>query len=301
MTAPAKKFAILFADVCGSTALYEQLGDSKARQLIADCLDTMIDKTNVAHGALVKTIGDEIMCIFPSAEDAMNAACAMQEAVENNRSHDGPLMHIRIGFHYGDVIREDNDVFGDTVNVAARVTAITRASQILTTRAASDALPPDLREKTCQIMRAELKGKQEELDIFRVSWEADDTQRTRIGTAASRRTEKVVELALRYRDQSILLNEQRKSVLLGRDSTCDILSRSEYASRQHARIELRSGKFILTDQSTNGTYVRFADGQTVRLAREELVLHSSGIINLGQSYSPSSDSPVEFSAKVENV
>ena len=296
MSQHTEKLSVMFADICGSTSLYEQLGDGEARRLIAKCIALMLDKVSAAQGTLIKTIGDEIMCTFASPEDTLSACCSMQDAVENGDDWDGPPMHIRIGFHYGDVIREAGDVYGDTVNVAARVASITRAGQILTTRAAAEALPPAMRDKTSQIMRAELKGKQEQLDIFRVAWEADDTQRTRIGIPAFRKTQEGCELLLRYGEQSIRIADgQHQSILLGRDNACDIPVKNDFASRQHARIEFRFGKFVITDQSTNGTFVRFADGQTVRLAREDLVLHSSGTISLGQSYTDNPSDLIEFS------
>ena len=291
-----EKLAVMFADICGSTSLYDRLGDDSARMLISKCITMMLSKVAANKGTLIKTIGDEIMCTFHTAEDAMNAACAMQITVENDHQADEHPMHIRIGFHYGDVICETGDVFGDTVNVAARVASITRASQILTTQAVSISLPPELREKTHQIMRAELKGKQEEQDIYRVAWEADDTLRTRIGTPNYRKTQEGNgELTLRYRDRSFKINENHKSAVLGREEACELLVKHDYASRQHARIEFRFGKFVIADQSTNGTYIRFSDGHSVRLAREELVLRGSGTISLGQPYSESPADVVEFS------
>jgi class 3 adenylate cyclase len=291
-----EKLAVMFADICGSTSLYDRLGDEMARRLIAKCIAIMVDKVTACQGTLIKTIGDEIMCTFPSAENAMNAACIMQTTIENGNHGEEHPMHIRIGFHYGDVICEAGDVFGDTVNVAARVASITRASQILTTMAAANSLPPELRNKTYQTMRAELKGKQEQQDIFRVAWEADDTLRTRIGTPTYRKLQDGNgELTLRYREQSFKINEQHKSAVLGREEVCDILVQHDFASRQHARIEARFGKFIIADQSTNGTYVRFTDGHSVRLAREELVLHGSGSISLGQAFSENPSDVVEFS------
>ena len=295
MSQHTEKLAVMFADICGSTSLYDRLGDDLARRLISKCIAMLVDKVSANQGTLIKTIGDEIMCTFPSAENAMNAACAMQNTLENDTQGEDHPMHIRIGFHYGDVICEPGDVYGDTVNIAARVASITRACQILTTRAVSNVLPPDLRDITHQIMRAELKGKQEQLDIFRVAWEADDTLRTRIGTPALRKPQEgVAELTLRYREQSFTINEQHKSAVLGREEACDILVKSDFASRQHARIELRFGKLIIADLSTNGTYIRFADGNLVRLAREELVLRGSGSISLGQPYSENTSDVVEF-------
>ena len=291
-----EKLAVLFADICGSTALYDKLGDDLARRLIARCITTMVGETPACQGKLIKTIGDEIMCTFPSAESAMQAACAMQRAVENGKPVDGHQMHIRIGFHYGDVIIESGDVFGDTVNVAARVAAITRAGQIMTTMAAVNALPPDLRGKTRQVMRAEFKGKQEHLDISIVVWEQDDMLSTRIGMPAFRKSpDNNDELILSYREQSLKVNKERRSVVLGRGEICDIIVQNDFASRQHIRIELRFGKFVIVDQSTNGTYIRFSDGNIIRLTREEVILQGSGSISLGQSYSENPGELVEFS------
>lgn len=296
MSQHIEKLAVLFADICGSTALYENLGANLARRLIAQCIATMTGEIPAFHGTLVKTIGDEVMCTFPSAEAALHAACAMQRAVENGSYEGGHPMHIRVGFNYGDVICESGDVFGDTVNVAARVAAITRAGQIMTTQTVVSALPPALQEKMRQIMRAEFKGKREKLDIFMVVREKEDMQSTRIGIPAFRKSpDNIDEMSLRYSDQSLKVNKERRSVVLGRGDTCDIVVESDFASRQHIRIELRFGKFVVVDQSTNGTYVRFSDGNVVRLSREEMTLRGSGSISLGQPYSENPAELVEFS------
>ncbi|OGS80145.1 MAG: hypothetical protein A2Z94_01935 [Gallionellales bacterium GWA2_55_18] len=297
-----EKLAVLFADICGSTALYDNLGDDMARRLIARCIATMTGEIPAYQGVLVKTIGDEIMCTFPSAEAAFNAACAMQHAVEHGKAEDNQQMHIRVGFHYGDVIRESGDVFGDTVNVAARVAATARASQIMTSKAVVDALPPSLHERTRQVMRAEFKGKQEQFDIFIVIWEMDDMLSTRIGTPAFRKSpENIDELTLSYRDRAIKINKERRSVVFGRGDTCDFVVQNSFASRQHARIELRFGKFFIVDQSTNGTYIRFGDGSVVRIAREEMILQGAGSISMGQSYAENPAELVEFSIVSNHV
>ncbi|MDO8312914.1 MAG: adenylate/guanylate cyclase domain-containing protein, partial [Sideroxyarcus sp.] len=114
--------AILFADISGSTALYDSLGNEQALQLVTHTLDILTQEMAAHHGTLIKTIGDEIMCSFPNVTDAINAACAMQLAIENQRPGGEHIICIRIGLHYGEVIFEDGDVYGDAVNIAARVT-----------------------------------------------------------------------------------------------------------------------------------------------------------------------------------
>lgn len=295
MSHHTKKLAVLFADICGSTALYEELGDKAARKLISECISLMKREIDAHQGTLVKTIGDEVMCTFPSAEAAFNAACAMQHAARTYRRSNEKPMSLRIGFHYGDVIMEPGDVFGDTVNIAARVAYLTRADQILTTHAAGEALPPELKEKTRFITRSELKGKQETLDIFLVAWERDNEMSTRVMTHSSRKLPRSCgELVLRYRDYSLNINKERRKAIIGRDATCDIIVVGDLISRQHAAIELRSGKFVLSDQSANGTHIRFADGHEVLIAREEVTLLGKGTISLGQPYAENPVELVEF-------
>jgi adenylate cyclase len=296
MSQHLEKLAVLFADICGSTALYENLGDDLARKTISRCINTMVGKISVYQGTLIKTIGDEIMVTFPSAEAAFHAACAMQAAVANEQPSNGVPLHIRIGFNYGEVINETGDVFGNTVNVAARVAAITRAGQIMSTQAVFDAVPGDLRNKMRQIMRAEFKGKQELHEIYQVICIQEDMLNTRIGIPAYRKSpDNNEELTLRYRDQTIKINKERRSVVLGREETCDLIVQNDLASRQHVRIELHFGKFIIADQSTNGTYIRSNDGNVVHITREETVLRGNGSISLGQSFAERPTDLVVFS------
>ncbi len=297
-----EKLAVLFADICGSTALYDSLGDDLARKMISRCINTMTDKVSAYQGTLIKTIGDEIMVTFPSAEAAFHAACAMKVAVESDRPSGDIPLQIRIGFNFGETIKESNDVFGNTVNIAARVTAITRAGQIMTTQPVFDALPPDLQGKLRQIMRAEFKGKQEYQEIYMVICEQEDTLSTRCGIPAYRKSaDNIDQMLLRYRDQSLKVNKERRSVALGRGELCDIVVQNDLASRLHIHIELRFGKFIIADQSTNGTYIRFSSGNVVHITREETALHGKGSISLGQSFAENPAEVVEFSISSNQV
>lgn len=287
----------MFADISGSTALYDNLGDVPAQRLISKCIAMMTNEILAHQGVVVKTIGDEIMCTFPSGENAFNAACAMQHAVKNANQGSSQPMYVHIGFHYGDVICEAGDVFGDTANVAAHVVKITRANQILATQTVIDALPPGLQSKTRPIRRSKFKGKQEQFDIFLISWGAEDMESTRIGIPAFRKAqddESNNELMLRYRDHSYVVSKRHRTVILGREAICQIVVQSDFASRQHVRIEFRLGKFYIVDQSTNGTYIRFKNGNVVCITCDEMVLKGSGSLSMGQSFSEPAVDPVEF-------
>lgn len=302
MSQRVEELAVLFADICGSTSLYENLGDEPARKLIFQCINTMSESILACQGTLIKTIGDEVMATFPSAEAAFHAACSIRAAVENFRPVGGLPLHIRIGFNFGPVIKESNDVFGNTVNVASRVAAITRAGQIMATQAVLDALPADLHSKMRPILRAELKGKHDPLDLYQVIFEQEDTSSTRIGMPAFRKSpDNIDELTLRYRGRLIKVNRECSSVVLGRDDTCDMVVQNELASRLHINIELRFGKFIIADRSTNGTYVRFSDGNVAHITREEIYLQGNGSISLGQSFAENPSDAIEFSISSTDV
>ena len=291
------QLSILFADISGSTALYDKLGNERALQLITRTLDILILEMAKHQGTLIKTIGDEIMCTFPDVATAVIAAQAMQFALEGQSHANGHQIYVRIGIHYGDVIQESGDVFGDAVNVAARVAAITRARQILTTQAVVDMLPQELRHSARPVMRAELRGKETALNVFQIIWEKDDTMSTRIGMSTFRKPaepERKNELLLRYRQQVLTLNEQQRSALLGRDESCNLVIQSKLASRQHGRIEYSYGKFLYTDHSANGTYIRFSDSQAIQLHQQQIVLHGSGSISLGQSFAEAPTEVIEY-------
>ena len=275
--------AIVFADISGSTRLYETLGDAVARELVSQCLGLMTEFIHKHNGTVIKTIGDEIMCVFPTADQAVESTMAMQEAVTDDLPRINPNtpaeLSIRVGFHYGSCILEGGDVFGDAVNVAARMAGLAKGQQIITTRDTAEALSPILASSTRHLDRIPVKGKAEELDIFEVIWQPEDV--TRIATGLLSTGNKNVVMSLRYRSKEIRLDANSGVLVMGRGKKADLIVNDSMASREHARIECRRGKFILTDQSTNGTYVLTEEGPAY-LRREELQVTGSGRIALGR-------------------
>jgi adenylate cyclase len=295
MNSVQQNAAILFADISGSTALYDRLGNELALQLVTRTIGILTGEMAARQGKLIKTIGDEIMCVFPNAIAAVDAACAMQAAVEKQYSGGKHPIHVRIGIHCGEVILEGGDAWGDTVNIAARITSITRARQVMTTHKVVELLPERLRKNARQVMRTEFRGKEEAFDVFQILWEQEDTVSTRIGMSAFRKpTESRHELMLRYRQRVVTVSEKVKSVMLGRGDDCDLMILNNLASRQHARIEYNFGKFLLTDHSVNGTYIRFSDEQVVQLNHQQIVLHGAGMISLGQPFSEDPAEVIEY-------
>jgi adenylate cyclase len=299
MSAPVKSQAILFADISNSTRLYDRLGDVVARDLVARCLEAMTAEVGGHGGTLVKTIGDEILATFPGAEAAVAAACSIQRDLSGGIPGATVALSVRIGIHYGPVILEHGDVFGDAVNVAARITAMALPAEILASREATDACGtaggPTLSPPAWPMRRATIKGRDEPLELRRIAWAVDQDDATRIiGTQFTQWQKAPERLFLRYADREFSVDAARPQAILGRGGSSQIPVASKLASRQHARVDFTLGRFILADQSVNGTYVRFADGQEVRLQREHLILRGSGIISLGQPVDDAAQDGVSF-------
>jgi len=278
------KCAILFADVAGSTKLYEDVGDDKARAMISHCIDSMSKSTQAMRGRVIKTIGDEVMCVFVDADSAVKAAYDMQETISNDFSH-GRALAIRVGAHFGPAILEaDGDIFGDAVNVAARMAGIAKAGQIIVSEDTVERLSDELKSDAREFDRAPIKGKKEHMIIYEVVWQQEDVTRMAApGVIAPAMVNQSTRMKLRWRDKSIELTNNTGVTVIGRGDQADFIIDDKLASRMHARIEVRRGKFVVVDQSTNGSFVKTNDGREVYLRREELHLVGAGCISLGRS------------------
>ncbi len=128
---------MLFADVSGSTRLYETAGDAAALDAIGRCIERLSQAAESTGGRVLKTMGDEVMVLFPTPDAAASAASEMHAAVDTLPPVNGTKLGVRIGFHSGPVIQRDNDVFGDTVNLAARLVEQAQKGQIITSHETS--------------------------------------------------------------------------------------------------------------------------------------------------------------------
>jgi len=292
------KLTILFADVCGSTKLYETLGDAIARDTVAKCVTIMGEETARQKGRVVKTIGDEVMSVFEDPSAATDAASSMQERISAGLMVEGKSINISIGFHYGPVIVEaDGDVYGDAVNTAARMAGQAKAAQILTTASTVEKLSDTWKASTRQIDLATVKGKKDEIAMIEILWQREDV--TRMSTSFKPTSDKVnkAKLMLRYREQQVEVSESNPSVVMGRAEENDLVVKNTLISRLHARVEYRKGNFVLVDQSINGTYVRTSGGEELFVRRDNYPIKGNGIIGLGQRLAPESPDAISFQSE----
>jgi adenylate cyclase len=288
--------AILFADVVGSTQLYDKFGDTKASERVAQCLEVMKDATHQYNGTVIKTIGDEVMSTFPTVEEAMGASVMMQSRITADNKHEGRIpVSIRIGCHFGPVVQEQNDIFGAAVHTANRMTSQAKARQIIISGGTVEKMSPELRKQTRQIDVATVRGKLDEVALYELLWNPEEAT-SMLPTIEWENQRKASKLVLTFRDQSIEISDKHKTVILGRAEDNDLVIKGNLISRIHAKVEMRRGKFMLVDQSTNGTFVQNVQGEETFIRRDSTELQGEGTIGLGRAEAPGSSLAVHFKA-----
>ena len=273
---------VLFADVSGSTKLYEQVGDSAAHAAIDGCVKLFSSVTEQHGGRVIKTIGDEVMSIFPSASVAGKAAVEMQLAVHAMP----PVGKLRLGVRIG---LQPGPWSSATATSSATPSTSPRASRRWPRAARSSPRSrPSSSSSRCQKMDCRslyaipVKGKERGSGAVRGALvghrRRDQLVAQRTTTVAGR------QLRIVYHGQTILVSDERRTLVLGRDAAnADLVVPDRMASRTHCEIERRQGKFVVTDRSANGTYITIDGDTELVLRREEAMLRHHGVIALGQS------------------
>ncbi len=256
---------VLFADLSGGTDFCDTVGDSAGQQAIELCVKLCTALTEQHGGRVVKAADDEVMAIFPDASAAGG---------------------VRIGMHYGPVDERDGEVFGDTVNMAARLTEMAERDQIVASLETVDLLTPIQKMDCRKLFSVPMKGK-DDVGVCEIMWsDADDATQL----AARRATTDAGErMRLVYRTRVVTLDAGKGSVVLGRESSADVVVAERKASRAHCEITSREGGFVLKDTSQNGTFLSIDGEKEVVLRGDETILRGHGFIALGQSRSTAAE------------
>lgn len=287
------KGAVLFADICDSVLMYEHHGNTRGVEIAKQSMERMIEITEGNAGSVIRTQGDGVKSIFPTADSAYDAAVKMQS------SHRDRLCGIKVAFSFGEILTAQDDVFGDTVHLASRLLGLARSGEILLPGETVNGLSPNRQASTRLLDTTRVKGKSKPIDVFSVVEIGEGTQST---TSTLVTTQLSPANAIASQNTLVLLHsggEYRyettdRALLIGRAETCNLVVGSNYASRLHALIELKRNYFLLTDQSTNGTYVTNQDSEAVFLKRESLQLIGHGVISLGRPASSALDDVIRF-------
>lgn len=280
MQTTEQRVAILFADICDSTPLYESSGDWSALSVIAGCLDELAELAERFGGSVIRSKGDDLLCTFAVPSAALDAAEAMIGAYGSG----SPAIHV--GIHFGQVIQARKDIFGDAVNVAARMLALAKQGEIVVSRELADVLPDRDYDRLALLGKQMLKGKQESIEVYSMVLDGGDATQMVRGSGASEidappdtlMPSVVVELS--YGDRRVIVRDGERC-LIGRSGRCDLVIDAPSVSREHAWIEVQAGRAVLTDQSTTGSWVIDLDGTHTTLRRQAGTLGQAGTIRLG--------------------
>jgi adenylate cyclase len=282
LSATSSECAVLFADLKDSTALYERLGVNDAFTLIKRCLEAMGLAVQQAGGRLVKNTGDGIMAVLEDAETAAAVSLAIHKAMHAGSQLPEVGVSVRIGFCFGPVVDSDADVFGETVNLAARLCEMGSPSMSMTTRDTASMLGKNWQHMLRPGPPVMLKGISRQIDIVQLLFElgGDLTAISRIEHGAQESSQ--AELRLYSNGNAIVLCGESFRLTLGRDPSVDVRVNDPRASRNHCEIVRRSGRTVLIDHSSNGTFVSIEGEREFMICREETVLHGHGSISFGQ-------------------
>ncbi|MHC4550778.1 MAG: adenylate/guanylate cyclase domain-containing protein [Planctomycetota bacterium] len=283
MTEATVKETVLFADIAGSTRLYEEQGDKAARGLIMSCLGLMASIVRNCGGRVVERIGDEILCTFTDADLAATAACALQTEVAFAHIK-GKLpcpMRIRIGFAHGPVIESKEGIFGNTVHSAARLASLAKPGQTLTTKTTLARLNPDFARSSRFFDSVVLKGQRGEQEIHELVWSVTATSKSQLYPAARKAKRDTLGVELECGGRTCRVDANAPRLELGRDPACDLCVDGISVSQLHAIVVWNRGKVWLEDISTNGTFIE-PEGASPTLTHHEVVpLRGSGTLRLG--------------------
>jgi class 3 adenylate cyclase len=290
-----RETTVLFAAAIGGADLYAKAGDVAAADALARCMDVLGEASSKAGARVVKRTPDKLMALAADADTAVEAAAAMHQAMMRYPPLAGVRLALGVAFHHGPVIQKDSDVFGDTVNLAARLVELAGRGQIITTRETARDLGGLYRPWIRDLYATDIKGRSEKVELVELVWQADPDE---TATTLTVPTKKLLApaagaLTLVYRGEKTVRRRQRDSITLGRDEKCGLVVHSEDASRLHCTIERKHDKFVLVDHSTNGTYVTIEGNPEVAVQREEFALTRRGTITLGRPKSVSKEI-VEF-------
>ncbi len=263
--------AIVFADIGGSTRLYVDAGDERAREIVAQTLDYWSTLTAEYGGSVIQLRGDGMLCMFPTVDVALQAVVRMRDLPYQQ------ALSMHAGIHVGPVLHEAEQLYGDAVNLAARLADVAKRFEIVLSVAAERQLADPARWRNLRLIpQVPIKGKAEPLDVYLLPNERGVTD-----YQPPLRKNLSGQLRLRYAGQTFVVGVQAGACLIGRDDDCRIRIEHRLVSRRHASVECVAGKFFLQDHSTNGTYVAERNRGAVLVHREMLQIKDSGLISLG--------------------
>ena len=283
---------VVFADLTGSTSLYETLGNERAAAVVSRLTQWIGEIIQAHEGRVVKKLGDGVLGVFESANQAVFMA---GEMLRSHQSHlqrwpESVRMEIRLGVASGEVLQVDGDTYGDAVKVASRLSEKAGPSEVWVNdvTAVDAGVVPGIRFR--KLGEFDIRGKTESQMVFLAEWRDVDatdmlTMQAGLSAAAPLNDSQLGSIRISWNGATLEFSSDEVPVQIGRANGMQLCVPDPRVSRVHARIDWHQGSFTLTDQSSFGTWVLFEAGETaVQLRRDSCLLHGSGKIALGMPF-----------------
>lgn len=292
---------VVFADLVGSTSMFERLGDETASRFVTQLTGVLSQVFEEHRGRVVKLLGDGLFVVFPQEGDALAACISIQKRLQDKPifpGGSGAPVQMQMGIESGEVVEIDGDCFGDTVNSAARLADLAGAAQILTTENVWTALLPVQRSALRSMGPMYLRGRAEASHVYRVEWQTGRDEDATMAGRSMFAEQRQAFLGLAFGEQDVRLDAKSGKLSLGRSADAALTVNDPRVSRVHATLEWRGGNFVLTDTSSYGTWVYFGNqSEAVVLRRTECYLVGSGHIVPGCERADENAPLVAFSVR----
>jgi len=291
MTESGLECAVLLADITGSTPLYEKVGDSEAARRIGRCIDWMRDTIEDGGGVFVAAKGDDVLATF-------QVACHALDVIERILAQ-MPMggLSVHAGLHHGTVVSTRGDVFGDVVNLTARLAGSANPGEVLISRDFAMQLPRARAETLRPLNAMTFKGKSEPVDVFSLNEDTQFLAAGRGGDATRLAARGNAAVLLGYGDTRQLV-EEGLSVSLGRSPDNDLVIEKPWVSRRHATIAVTGGRVQLTDRSSYGSFLAIDGAVELVARRETVVMTGAGRLSPGASVAHPDAAVIVFEVSV---
>lgn len=304
-TQTTSKMTVVFADLIGSTGLFEASGNVSAARTVTRLTDWMSEILVSHEGRVVKTLGDGVLAVFTENASAVDAVVEIQR---RHQKHFGGAvkslaMPIRIGVACGDVEIVAGDCFGDAVNVAARLSDLTGGHQIWVASNVLDDVNAVVGSRFRPLGPISIRGRAEPCNVTQIDWKVEEnsdflTMQGDFDSILPMANGDALggQITLTWLDQTRTFKSFELPAHIGRSTTVEFVVNDPRVSREHVRLEWRNGGVVMVDVSSYGSWLRFASASSdMLLRRDECVLHGKGEMALGAPFSDISVPTVQFS------
>jgi class 3 adenylate cyclase len=291
-----KDCVILFADLADSVSLYDRVGDEAAKNHVLDLQRQLREQLEAFDGKIHEIIGDEIMVCFDAPDRALACSIALHNNAKQFSQQQSIELKLRIGMHFGQIIEDEKEgrLFGDTINLASRVTGIAQADQTILTNSLFQKVSTTWRDSVRQFDVTMVKGKTEPLIVYDLPWQHDDLTAIMSTDTLGDPGNHAQQLILKHQDEVINLSDHQGVFSIGRAITNNLVVNADPVSRRHVTIERARDYFVLNDKSTNGTHLFTSSGETFYLRRQQWPMSGSGEFALGATREQGDDHIVRF-------